>query len=78
MRSAFSGQRAAEVILGASRGEAFGGGGIDPCERDLGEPGRLGDHFASAHLAAWRSTWPTLGITERYLALYEIGDPQPI
>lgn len=38
----------------------------------------LDDHFASANLAAWRSNWPALGVTARHLALYEIGDPQPI
>lgn len=38
----------------------------------------LEDHFASAHIAVWRSTWPALGITDRNLVLYEIGDPQPI
>ncbi|WP_343313697.1 putative quinol monooxygenase [Brucella sp. BE17] len=33
----------------------------------------LDSHFSSAHIAAWRSTWPTLGIINRDLKLYEIG-----
>jgi quinol monooxygenase YgiN len=36
----------------------------------------LDRHLSSAHLAAWRSTWPALGITERALRLYEAGDPR--
>ncbi|MDF5726558.1 MAG: putative quinol monooxygenase [Rhizonema sp. PD38] len=37
----------------------------------------LDDHFASAHIAVWRSTWQSLGITDRNLVLYEVGDPKP-
>lgn len=35
-------------------------------------------HFLTAHMAAWREVWPSLGIGERNLALYEAGDPEPI
>jgi quinol monooxygenase YgiN len=38
----------------------------------------LARHFASAHLAAWRAAWPRLGISDRSLASYEVGDPEPI
>ena len=38
----------------------------------------LDRHFAAPHLAAWRATWPVLGIGERDLRLYEAGGPQPI
>jgi len=31
----------------------------------------LDRHFASAHIAEWRSCWPSLGIAERNLTLYE-------
>ena len=34
-------------------------------------------HFASAHVADWRATWPVLGVTDRDLVLYEVGDPRP-
>jgi quinol monooxygenase YgiN len=33
----------------------------------------LDAHFASAHIARWRATWPTLGITDRDLTLHEVG-----
>lgn len=38
----------------------------------------LDEHFHSAHLAEWRATWPSIGIGERNLHLYEVGEPQPI
>jgi quinol monooxygenase YgiN len=38
----------------------------------------LDEHFKSAHLAAWRATWPSLGIGERNLHVYEVGEPEPI
>ena len=34
-------------------------------------------HFKAAHMAAWRSFFPQLGITDRGLRLYE-ADPEPI
>jgi len=38
----------------------------------------LDEHFRSAHIANWRARWPSLGIGERNLCLYEIGEPKPI
>ena len=38
----------------------------------------LDAHFATDHIAAWRATWPALGITDRDLALYEVAAPRPI
>jgi quinol monooxygenase YgiN len=38
----------------------------------------LEEHFKSAHLAAWRNNWPSLGIGERNLCLYEISESAPI
>ncbi len=35
----------------------------------------LDSHFASTHIALWRSTWASLGITDRNLKLYEVGEP---
>ena len=37
----------------------------------------LDGHFASSHIAAWRASWQSLGIVDRLLVLYEVGDPQP-
>ena len=38
----------------------------------------LDRHFASDHIRAWRSTWPELGIGERNLQAYEVGDASPV
>ena len=37
----------------------------------------LDKHFASSHLAAWRAIWQSLGIADRHLVLYEVGEAQP-
>jgi quinol monooxygenase YgiN len=34
----------------------------------------LDRHFATAHLAEWRAAWPALGIGERDLRVYEVGE----
>lgn len=36
----------------------------------------LDRHFASEHIAAWRSAWPDLGIGNRNLRVYEVGEPR--
>lgn len=36
----------------------------------------LDRHFASAHIAEWRAAWPELGIGDRNLVVYEVGEPQ--
>ena len=36
----------------------------------------LDRHFLSEHITAWRSTWPELGITDRKLRVYDVGQPR--
>ncbi|RIV92257.1 antibiotic biosynthesis monooxygenase [Aurantiacibacter xanthus] len=36
----------------------------------------LDRHFATAHLAEWRAAWPDLGIGERDLRVYDVGEPR--
>ena len=36
----------------------------------------LDKHFTTEHIAVWRATWPALGITNRNLSLYEVGELQ--
>ncbi len=36
------------------------------------------DHFASNHLAEWCGAWKNLGICDRKLSIYEVGEPQAI
>jgi len=34
----------------------------------------LAGHFSAPHLVEWRSKWPALGLGERDLAIYHIGE----
>jgi quinol monooxygenase YgiN len=36
----------------------------------------LDKHFASNHLRQWRATWPSLGIHDRNLLVYTVGEPR--
>ena len=36
----------------------------------------LDQHFASEHIAAWRASWPELGLGGRDLRAYEVGEPR--
>ena len=76
------------AMIAASRSED---GCIDYAyAEDVAEPGlirvserwrdrdALARHFASRHLAAWRAAWPRLGLSDRNLVLYEVGDPEPV
>jgi quinol monooxygenase YgiN len=38
----------------------------------------LKTHFKTAHMAAWRAAWPSLGFTERNLIRIDGGDVQPL
>lgn len=38
----------------------------------------LDRHFATGHIAQWRAAWPSLGISDRKLVLYEVGEPRPV
>jgi quinol monooxygenase YgiN len=37
----------------------------------------LDRHFATAHIAQWRLSWPALGIRDRKLDVYEVSAPRP-
>ncbi len=36
----------------------------------------LDRHFATEHIAVWRASWPALGIGDRNLRVYEVGEPR--
>ena len=38
----------------------------------------LDQHFNTEHLAVWRESWSYLGIGERNLCVYEVGEPSPV
>ena len=36
----------------------------------------LDRHFAATHLSEWRAAWPSLGIRDRNLFVYDVGEPR--
>jgi quinol monooxygenase YgiN len=38
----------------------------------------LDRHFASTHIAQWRAEWPGLGIRDRTLRVYDVGEARQI
>jgi quinol monooxygenase YgiN len=36
----------------------------------------LDHHFASTHIAEWRAAWPSLGVGDRNLRVYEVTEPR--
>ena len=36
----------------------------------------LDHHFAAPHLSEWRAAWPGLGIGDRNLRVYDVGEPR--
>lgn len=38
----------------------------------------LDRHFASAHIAEWRAAWPSFGIRDRDLRVYDVGEARRI
>ncbi len=35
-------------------------------------------HFETPHIAAWRATWTTIGVSDRDLSLYDVAGVTPI
>jgi quinol monooxygenase YgiN len=79
---------AMEAMVAASRAEdgcfeyAYAQDLLDPGLVRVTEAWRdreaLAAHFQTTHMAAWRAVFPDLQITDRRLALYEAGEPEPI
>ena len=72
-----------ERVITASRGEdgcidyAYSVDVLDPGMVRVWEVWRdketLQRHFQMPHLAEWRAAWPTFGITDRKLAIYDVS-----
>ena len=37
----------------------------------------LDRHFQTDHIQEWRASWPVLGIGDRELRIYDVGEPRP-
>lgn len=78
MRAMVEGSRAEDGCLAYAYAEDVLDPGLIHVTERWRDRAVLDAHFASPHLAAWRAAWPTLGLGEWALALYEAGEPQPI
>jgi quinol monooxygenase YgiN len=77
-----------EKVITASRGEdgcidyAYSVDVLDPGMVRVWEVWRdketLQRHFQMPHLAEWRAAWPTFGITDRKLAIYDVSGTTPL
>jgi quinol monooxygenase YgiN len=38
----------------------------------------LDAHFKTPHMAVWRAAWPSFGVSDRRLLVYEIASERPI
>ncbi len=38
----------------------------------------LDRHVAAPHLTEWRAAWPSLGIGDRNLRVYDVQEPRPV
>ncbi|QSB44701.1 antibiotic biosynthesis monooxygenase [Tsuneonella flava] len=76
------------TMVAASRAEAgcihyaYAQDVLDPTVIHVSEAWRdraaLAAHFATPHLAAWRTQFAELGITDRDLKLYETDEGEPV
>lgn len=76
-------------IINASRAEdgcieySYAVDAVDPRVAHVFEAWRdreaLERHFKTPHIAAWRATWASIGVSDRKLKIYEIvGEGRPI
>ena len=80
--------RVMEKVITASRGEdgcieyAYSVDVLDPSVVRVFEVWRdretLQRHFQMPHLSEWRAAWPTFGITDRKLAIYDVSATPPL
>jgi len=71
MKQMVESSRAEEGCLGYSYAEDILNSGLILVIEAWNDRPSLDRHFAWAHIARWRSLWPSLGIGERNLSLYE-------
>ena len=50
--------------------------GLIPVKEMWRDQSSLDAHFASDHIERWRAAWPALGIGDRDLRVYEVGEPR--
>ncbi len=66
--------RAEDGCLGYSYAEDVLEAGLIHVKEFWRDQAALDRHFASEHIAVWREAWPRLGIHDRDLTVYDIGE----
>jgi len=77
MRAMIEASRAEEGCLAYSYAEDVLDRGLVRISELWRDDAALEAHFRSAHIAAWRAAWPRLGLGERNLRRYEVGEGEP-
>jgi len=77
MRAMIEASRAEEGCLGYSYAEDMLEPGLIRVTEMWRDQAALDRHFRSDHIAAWRASWPALGLGDRDLRKYEVGEPAP-
>jgi quinol monooxygenase YgiN len=77
MRAMIEASRAEEGCLDYSYAEDVLDPGLIRVTELWRDEAALEAHFRSAHIADWRAAWPALGLGERDLRKYEVGEGAP-
>ncbi len=76
MRVMVEGSRAEDGCLEYGYAEDVLDAGLIHVKEVWRDQAALDRHFESGHIAHWRASWSGLGIRDRDLRVYEVGDPR--
>ena len=76
MRRMVEGSREEAGCLEYSYAEDIFDAGLIHVKEMWSDQAALDRHFASDHIETWRAAWPSLGIHDRDLRVYDVGDPR--
>ena len=76
MRRMIEASRAEEGCLEYNYAEDVLEPGLIHVKERWTEQAALDRHFASAHITEWRAAWPSLGINDRNLFVYDVDEPR--
>ena len=76
MRRMAEGSRAEEGCVQYSYAEDVFDAGLIHVKELWRDQAALDQHFESEHIRTWRAAWPELGIRDRNLLVYDVGEPR--
>lgn len=74
MQAMILASRAEDGCLGYSYAEDILEPGLIHVQETWRDQAALDQHFASSHLATWRAAWSELGVHDRHLIVYDVGE----